>query len=74
MLFDLDFANNTIHHASFFFSFLKTYTFLIPVVLTQIFTPIAELVVPIEILTKEVKAEIEKHPVIVEIKISECSI
>ena len=31
--------------------------FLIPAVITQIFTPIAELVIPTEIPTKEAKAE-----------------
>ena len=34
------------------------------------FTPIEELVIAIQIPTKEAKAEIETHPVIVEIKIS----
>ena len=41
--------------------------------MTQIFTPIAELVNPIEIPTKEANAEMETYPVIVEIIISECS-
>ena len=44
--------------------------FLIPLVITQIFNLIAELVIPIGILTKEAKAEIETHPVIAEIRIS----
>ena len=43
-------------------------------VITQIFTPIADLVIPIEVQTKEAKAKTETHPVIVEIKISEYSI
>ena len=38
------------------------------------FNPIAELVIPIAIPTKEAKAEIEIYPVIVEPKIRECSI
>ena len=42
-----------------FFLFIDLY-FLIPAVITQIYTPIAELVIPIEIPTKEAKAEI-KH-------------
>ena len=72
MPFDLDFANNTISSCFFlFFLFIKLYLF-IPVVITQIFTPIAELAIPIEILTKKAKAEIETHPVIEEIIISEC--
>ena len=40
----------------------------------QIFNPSAELVIPIKIPTKEAKAEIETHPVIVEPKIRKCSI
>ena len=42
--------------------------FLIPVVTAQIFNPIAELVILIEIPTKA-KAETEIHPVSVEVKI-----
>ena len=45
--------------------------FVIPLVFTQTFNLTAELVIPIGILTKEAKAEIETHPVIVEITISE---
>ena len=48
--------------------------FLIPAVITQIFNPGAELVIPIGIPTKEVKAEIETHTVTMEIKISKCLI
>ena len=48
--------------------------FVIPLVFTQTFNLTAELVIPIGILTKEAKAEIETHPVIVEITISEWSI
>ena len=44
------------------------------VVITQIFNPIVKLGIPIHIATKEAKAEIETHPVIVEIAISDCSI
>ena len=60
MLFNLDFANNTILSCFFFFT-------LISAVIAQIFNPIAELLTLIGILIKEAKAEIEKHPVIVEI-------
>ena len=42
---------------------------LIPTVITQMFNPIVQLAIPIGIPTKEAKAEIETHPVIVEIKI-----
>ena len=52
-----------------FFLIIDLY-FLIPAVITQIFNPIAELVIPIGIPTKEAKAEIEMHPVIVGITIS----
>ena len=48
--------------------------FLIPAVITQIFNPIAELVIPTGISTKEAKAEMETHPVTAEIKISKFSI
>ena len=54
-----------------FLFFIIDLYFLIPPVITQIFNPIAALVIPIEIQTKEAKAEIEMHPVIVEVKISE---
>ena len=40
----------------------------------QIFNPFAELIIPIGIPTKEAKANMETHPVIAEIKISDCSI
>ena len=57
----------------FFFLIIDLYL-LIPAAITPIFNPIAELVIPIEILSKETKAEIEIHPVIVEAKIRKCSI
>ena len=48
---------------------------LIPAVITQqIFTPIAELVIPTEIPPKEAKAEMETHPVTAETKIIMCSL
>ena len=43
-------------------------------VVTQIFNPIAELIIPIGIPTKEEKEEMETHPVTVENKLSKCSI
>ena len=55
-----------------FFLIIELY-FLIPAVITQIFNPIVELAVPIGILTKEAKAEMETHPALVEIAISESS-
>ena len=47
---------------------------LIPAAITQISNPIAELVILIGIPTKEAKAEMETHPVIVEIIMSKWSI
>ena len=53
-----------------FFLIINIY-FLIAAVITQIFTPIAELVIPIGIPTKEAKAKMKTHPVIAPIAISE---
>ena len=41
-------------------------------VITQIFNAIGELVIAIGLPTKEAKAEMETHPVIVEITIRKC--
>ena len=46
--------------------------FLIPVVIAKISRPIAELLIPIGIPTKETKAETETHTVTVETKLSKC--
>ena len=68
MLFNFDFANNTIL-ACFFFLFLITdLSALIAAVIAQIFNPIAELVIPVGLPTKEAKADMETHPVIVNLK------
>ena len=72
VLFSLDFANSTILSIFFFFFLIIDLYFLITAVIAQIFDPIAELVIPIGILTKEAKAEMETHPVIVEAKIRNC--
>ena len=58
MLFNLDFASNPI--LSYFFFFI----------ITDLHFSVAELVILIGIPTKEAKAEIETHPVNVEITIS----
>ena len=73
MLFNFDFANNTLLNTILFlfFLFIDLY-FLIPAVITQMFNPIAELIIPSGFPTKEAKVEMEIHPVTVEIKISEC--
>ena len=47
---------------------------MIPAAIAQIFNPIAELVIPIQIRSKEVETEKEIHPGIVEFKITTCSI
>ena len=72
MLFNLGFANNTI--VSCFFSFFLIIGFLISAVIAQTFSLIAELVIPFGMPTKEVKAEMETHPVIVKAKIRKLSI
>ena len=56
------------YHASFYFSQLLTYAFLITAAIAQIFNPIAELLIPIGIPNKEANTEIEIHPVIEEAK------
>ena len=74
ILFNFDFANNTSLACFFFFFLIIDSYFLIPALIVQIFNPIAELVIPVEIPTKEKKAEMETHPVIAEAKIRKCSI
>ena len=74
MLLNLDFANNTILSCFFFFLLIIDLYFLIAAVIAQIFNQIAELVIPIGTPTKEQKAEMETHPVIIEPKIRNCSI
>ena len=59
MLFNLDFGSRTILSCLFFFSLIIDLYLLIPEVISQIFNPIAELVIPIRIPTKEAKAEIQ---------------
>ena len=63
MLFTFDFAKDTVSSCFLFFFLIIDLYFLILVVIAQIFSPIAELVVPIRISSKEAKAEIEIHPV-----------
>ena len=58
MLFILDFANNTILSCFFFFFLIIDLYFLIPTVIAQIFNSIEELLIHIEITSKEAKAEI----------------
>ena len=67
MLFNLDFANNTIL-LCFFFLIIDLY-WLIAAAIAQMFNPMAELVIPTGIPSKEAKADIEIHLVIVEAKV-----
>ena len=66
MLFNLDFANNTILSCWFFFFLIIDLYLLITAVIAQLFNPIAELVIPIGISIKEAKAEMETDLVTVE--------
>ena len=72
MLFNLDFANNTVL-SCFFFLIIDLY-FVIAAVIVHIFNPISELVIHIEIPNKEAKEEMEIHPAILEVKIRKSSI
>ena len=74
MLFNLNFANNTILSCFFLFFLITDLYVVIPAVIKQIFNPTAELVIPIGIPAKEAKAEMETNHVTVEIKISKRSI
>ena len=68
ILFNFDFANNTILSWFLFFFLIIDLYFLIPVAIGQIFNPIAELVIPIGIPIKE-EEEIKIHPIILEAKV-----
>ena len=68
MLFNLDFAKNTIFSCFLFFFFIIDLYFLILGVIAQIVDPIAELVISIGIPSKEAKTEIEIHPVLLKLK------
>ena len=56
MLFNLDFASNTILSCFFYFFLIIDLYYLIPKVIAKIFNPIGELVIPIGIPRKKVKA------------------
>ena len=57
MLFNLAFAKNTYLSCFFFFFLIIDLYFLITVVMAKIFNPVAELVIPIGILSKDAKAK-----------------
>ena len=69
MLFNLDFVNKTILKCFLFFLLIIDLYFLIHAFIAQFINPIAELVIPIGIPSKEAKLKIEIHPVNVEAKI-----
>ena len=69
VLYNLDFANNTILSFFFFFFLNIGLYFLIPGVIVQILNFIAEVIVPIGIPSKEAIEEIEIHSVTAETKI-----
>ena len=74
MLFNSDFAKNTILSYFFLFLLIIDLYFLIPAIIAQIFNHIAGLVISIRIPIKEAKSEMEIYPVIVEAKIRKCSL
>ena len=53
----LVFANNAISLCFFFFFLIIDLQFLILAIIVQIFNPVVELIIPLEISTKEAKAE-----------------
>ena len=59
--FDLDFANDNILSYFLYFNLITELYYLIPIIITQFFNSIAELVIPIEIPTKEATAATEMH-------------
>ena len=67
MLFNLNFANNTILFWIFFVFLIIDLYILIAGAITQIFHTNAELLTPLGLRRKETKSEILLHPVIVEI-------
>ena len=73
-LFNLVFAKNTILSCYFLFFLIADVYFLISAIITQTFSPTAELAIPAGITTTEKKVEFETQLVKVEAKTSKCSI
>ena len=67
-------CSNAILSWFFFFYLIIDLYSLIPAVITQLFIVAAKLVSLTGIPTLEAKAEIETHPVTVEVKIGKCSV
>ena len=61
MLFNLVFPINTVSSCFYFFFLIIDLYFLIPIAIVKNFSPIAELVTPIGMPSKEAKVEIEIH-------------
>ena len=74
MLFNLDFADDIILLCFFFLFLITGLYFLIPAIITQIFYPIAELVIAIRITIKKAKVKMETRSIIAGISLSERSI
>ena len=74
MLFNSDFAKNTILSYFFLFLLIIDLYFLVPAIIAQIFNHIAGLVISIRIPIKEAKSEMEIYPVTAEAKIRKCSL
>ena len=74
MLFNSDFADNTIFLWFFFFFLIIDLYFLILRAIEHIFNTISKFVIPIGIPSKDAKAETDVHPVFVEAEIRKCSI
>ena len=74
MVLNLVFASNIILSSFFFFFLIIDLHFLIPAVIAETFIVVAELAIPTGISTKEAKAEIETHPITVEVRISKYSV
>ena len=68
ILFNLFVANNTILSCFSFFFLIVDLHFLILAAIKQIFNLTAELIIPVGVLTKEAKVEIETHPVAVNLR------
>ena len=74
MVLNLVLTSNTTLSCFFFFFLIIDLYFLISAVITLIFIVAAELSIRTGIPTEEAKAEMETHQVIIEVKISKCSV
>ena len=70
----LVFANYAISSWSFFFYLIIDLYLVIRAIIVQIFNPIAEFIIPIELSIKEAKPEMEIHTVTANTKLRKCLI